>query len=132
MAADPYLPPRDHDAPVATTARSRDDRNLSVIARDSLLAWEKLRIVYIGVLAVVTIMAMVLNGAPSAEQALLTIECAIVANLAYFAGPIVDTYIRWLGYRRAWPRWAMFVGGTILSILLAVAVLSGELLPDQQ
>jgi len=56
---------------------------------------------------------------------------AVVANVAYFAGPTVETYVRWLGYNRAWPRWVMFIGGTLMSIVLAIGVLATELLPDQ-
>ena len=32
---------------------------------------------------------------------------------------------------RAWPRWVMFIGGTLISIILTVGVLATELLPDQ-
>lgn len=56
---------------------------------------------------------------------------AVVANVLYFAGPIVDTYIRWLGYKHSWPRWTMFVGGTLLSIVFAIGLLSIHLLPNQ-
>ena len=45
-----------------------------------------------------------------------------MANMLYLAGPVLDTYIRWLGYRENWPRFAMFVSGTALSALLAVMV----------
>ena len=48
-----------------------------------------------------------------------------------FLAWIVETYIKWLGYDRTWPRWLMFVGGTMLSIILTIGVLATELLPDQ-
>ena len=61
----------------------------------------------------------------------LIIEGAVVANFAYFAGPTVETYVRWLGHERMWPRWLMFGSGTLLSIVLAVGVLATALLPSQ-
>lgn len=61
----------------------------------------------------------------------LIIVGAVVANVAYFAGPTIETYIRWLGYERMWPRWLMFGSGTLLSIVLAVGVLATALLPSQ-
>jgi len=55
---------------------------------------------------------------------LMIIPCAIVANVLYLTGPALDTYIRWLGYRDSWPRYAIFIAGTALSMLLAVLVLA--------
>jgi len=62
---------------------------------------------------------------------LLVVEGAVVANIAYFAGPTIETYVKWLGNDRAWPRWVMFVAGTLLSIVLTVGVLATERLSNQ-
>ncbi|MEO8270952.1 MAG: hypothetical protein ABI557_14610, partial [Aureliella sp.] len=51
---------------------------------------------------------------------ILIIEGAIVANACYFAGPITETYVRWLGYEGKWIRWFLFLGGTLLTAILAV------------
>ncbi len=58
-------------------------------------------------------------------------EGAIVANLCYFAGPITETYVRWLGYERKWVRWFLFVGGTMLTGILAIVTMASMFLPDQ-
>ena len=48
---------------------------------------------------------------------------AVIANICYFAGPILETYITWLGYRGRWLRIVLFVLGTLLSCTLALIVL---------
>jgi hypothetical protein len=54
----------------------------------------------------------------------------VVANLCYFAGPIVETYIVWLGFRAAWVRIVLFVLGTLFSCILAFATVAGQLIPN--
>lgn len=99
--------------------------SLDVIAKRTFLAWEKLRVLYIAILAVVTLLACIMSMPwRDPENLILIIPCAIAANVLYLAGPAVDTYIRWLGYRESWPRFAMFIGGTALSAILAVFILS--------
>ncbi len=56
-------------------------------------------------------------------ELLYIVPCAVVANVLYLAGPAVDSYIRWLGYRESWPRMAMFTVGTAFSALLAIVIL---------
>lgn len=106
-----------------------DDRSLQSIARKVFLAWEKLRVVYVFLLAAFTLVLAGFDGLTQWSVLRLVVEGAIVANVAYFAGPVVETYVRWLGYDRTWPRWVMFVGGTLLSMGLALVVLSSALLP---
>ena len=108
------------------------DRGLVTIARGTFLAWEKLRVIYVAILAVITILLIAPSGFLDERVLLLVVEGAVVANAAYFAGPTIETYIKWLGYDRAWPRWVMFGAGTLLSIVLVVGVLATELLPDQE
>ncbi len=104
------------------------------IARSVFLAWEKLRIAYILILAVVTLLLTGMSGANAFRnwQLLpLIVVGAFVANIAYFAGPSVETYVRWLGYNKIWPRWFMFVVGTLFAIGLAIGALASTLLPNQ-
>lgn len=109
--------------------------SLLAIARRVFLAWEKLRIAYVILLALITVLFTVLftgvTGIWNLRLLRMIVLGAMVANVAYFAGPTIETYVRWLGYSRAWPGWIMFVGGTLLSIVLAIGVLATELLPDQ-
>ena len=99
-------------------------------ARSVFLAWEKLRIAYVIILAFITLLLTGLSGFNLRLLGLI-VQGAFVANAAYFAGPIVEVYVRWLGYKRSWPRWVMFIGGTMIASLLAVGVLAAELFPDQ-
>ena len=105
--------------------------SLLAIARSVFLAWEKLRIAYLIILAIITVLLTGVTGILNLRLLRLIVLGAVVANVAYFAGPTVETYVRWLGYNRTWPRWVMFIGGTLISIVLAIGVLATELLPDQ-
>ncbi len=125
-----------YSSPTTTTfadssAPKGPEGSLLTIARTVFLAWEKLRIVYVIILSVVTLMLTGATGFSNWQVLRLIIEGAVVANVAYFAGPTIETYIRWLGYERMWPRWLMFGSGTLLSIVLAVGVLATALLPRQ-
>jgi ABC-type branched-subunit amino acid transport system permease subunit len=122
----------------ATTTSSRAipesefaQMSLLPIARSVFLAWEKLRIVYVIILAFITILLAGATGIFNLALVRLIVLGAVVANVAYFAGPTIETYVRWLGYNRNWPRWVMFIGGTLLSIILEIVLLATELLRDQ-
>jgi uncharacterized membrane protein len=105
--------------------------SLLAIARSVFLAWEKLRIAYVILLALITVLLTGVSGILNLRLLRLIVLGGVVANVAYFAGPTIETYVRWLGYNRSWPRWFMFIGGTLISIILAIGVLATELLPDQ-
>lgn len=119
MTANPYSPPGFDVTSSEPLPDACHSRTLSEIARATFLAWERLRIVYIGVAGVFTL----LFAGPNLmrfETLVAIFEGAVVANICYFAGPTVETYVRWLGYQGNWVRWAMFIGGTLLTSLLAV------------
>lgn len=119
----------DPSSPSETLARPAEP-SLSAIARPTFLAWERLRLVYIVVLGILTL--LLVGPAIDQPRVLMLIgEGAIAANLCYFAGPIAETYVRWLGYEAGWVRWALFLGGTVLSAVLAVEMLAFFLLPGQ-
>lgn len=114
-----------------TPIKPTNDESLLSIARQVFLTWEKLRILYIGILGMFTLLLVGFSGLPSLSLMITVMFGAIVSNCLYFAGPIVDTYIRWLGYRDSWPRLVMFVVGTIFSLILALGLLGAHLLPNQ-
>ena len=130
MTENPYSSPTTTTFTDSSSPKS-SERSLLTIARTVFLAWEKLRIVYVIILSVVTLMLTGATGFSNWQVLRLIIEGAVVANVAYFAGPTIETYIQWLGYERMWPRWLMFGSGTLLSIVLAVGVLATALLPSQ-
>lgn len=43
---------------------------------------------------------------------------AILANLCFFAGPMAETYLSWMGIRKSYISPALFLAGTALSIPL--------------
>ena len=107
-----------------------NNRSLMTIARSTFLAWELLRIVYVGLLGAFTLL-LVGWRINEVRIAMLVFEGAIAANLAFFAGPTVETYLRWLGVYATWMRWVLFVGGTLLTAALAFGALAMTLLPNQ-
>ena len=100
------------------------------IAKSTFLAWERLRIAYIVILGLLTILLAGPN-LPKLRTLVLIAEGGIVANVCYFAGPTIETYVRWLGYDGKMFRWCLFLGGTLLTAILAIATMMPILLPDQ-
>lgn len=113
----PYSSPIDANS---VAADENGDQPLSMLAKRIFLDWEKLRLAYIAILGLVTIVAIFLRQTISSRLVVDVVMGAVLANACFFAGPIVETYIRWLGYQAAWPRWAMFAIGTIFACGLAV------------
>lgn len=96
--------------------------SLGLIARETFIAWEKLRLIYNGVLflftaATVTFFHPELWGL--GKFWMLAMFGAIFANLCYFAGPIVDTYVSWLGFRSKAFRQTLFWLGALTGSFLA-------------
>ena len=130
----PYASPAADSADPHPT--SGDSESLGTIARATFLAWEKLRLIYVAVLAVVVLLMGLLEG-PSQFASFrfwATVAAgAFVANLCFFAAPIIETYVTWLGFHTKWLRIVMFVLGTLFACLLAIATIvlfAVELLPD--
>ncbi len=105
-------------------------QTLGGIAKWTFLAWERLRVIYIILLGLLTL----LLAGPELlrlRTMVMVVEGAIVANICYFAGPIIEIYVRWLGYRGKWLRWFLFISGTLVSAVLAIAAMASMLLPNQ-
>ena len=137
MTNNPYLSP----TPETTTGRAsstiESEASVVALAKPVFRAWERLRIVYILLLgsftAMLAIPGVIYNGAQllTLGGLIMIAEGAIAANVFYFAGPIVETYVRWLGYDRTWVRWLLFAAGTVLTAILAFVSLESGLRPDQ-
>ena len=104
--------------------------SLGLIAKPTFRAWERLRIVFLILLGMLTILLAGPNITRFRTLVLIA-EGTIVANVCYFAGPLVETYVRWLGYNSQWLRWFLFIGGTLLIAVFAVATMASIFLPDQ-
>ena len=100
--------------------------SFGTIAKRTFIAWEKLRLWFILILGLITIaMFVCLPNLWHPFCFVAVIFGAVVANTCFMAGPIVDTYIRWLGYRKNWPRMSMFIAGTTVTGIAAVLFLAG-------
>jgi len=120
MNANPYAPP----SAAPTLAGLPADADFATIAKSVFLAWEKLRLAYLAVLAAATLPLVWLCGAPWPAAIKVLLEGAVAANVLYFAGPALETYVCWLGVRGTWLRWVLFLGGTLRSLVLAGVVIT--------
>jgi len=96
------------------------------IAKRTFLAWEKLRLLYLAICGIVTMVtSLVLFGFNLRFELLFSVViCGIFANLCYFAAPIVDTYFSWIGLPSKAIRIGLFTLGTLFTCVGAVCVLS--------
>ena len=99
-----------------------------VVARAVFLQWEKLRLLYLGILIPFTLLVFGASGLLTPAGLVLAVFAGLFANVCYFAGPALETYLRWLGVRGAWPRWLLFAAGTSLTMVLCVGLALGQLL----
>lgn len=129
MSESPYVAPANSSMDDSGSRKS-SERSLLNLGRDVFLAWERLRIVYLIILALVTLTLAGPTVFSNWRLVRLIIKGSVAANVAYFAGPTIETYVRWLGHERTWPRWVMFGCGTLLSVFLTVGVLTSELWPE--
>ena len=113
--------PSEEVVPTATHCQT-----LVEIVKTTFLAWERLRIIYVLLLGILTV---VLVGPQPIHIPIVIVIAggAVLANLCYFAGPILESYVRWLGYRGIGLRWFLFIGGTLLTAMLEIALLGARL-----
>jgi hypothetical protein len=93
--------------------------SLSDFLKPIFLKWEKLRIPYNLILALVLILSHGQSmGARFFHPLALSIWLtgAVLANLCFFAGPLAEAYIAWLGLRSRVVTVVLFVGGVLISI----------------
>jgi hypothetical protein len=127
MNNNPYSTPATLDTTPPPNAKA-STQSLSEIGRTTFLAWEKLRLLYIGLLGLLTLL-LCGREITNVDLMIMVIFGGIVSNAFYFAGPILETYVRWLGYQGYLLRWILFTAGTLLTMLAAIIALSAQLLP---
>jgi hypothetical protein len=86
-------------------------------------AWERLRLVYNAVLALVVVLFLSPRQAVEPTFWLFLACQAVAANLCFFAGPLGEWYVGWLGYRSRATRWVLFGSGLLFAVVLAVDAL---------
>lgn len=125
MTENPYSAPvsESEDSPHSYDEGRRVDSGWAH-AKSVFLAWEKLRFLYNFVLIfIVVAMAVLLGGAQllsSIEFWLMAIVGGVISNICFFVGPIVESYVHWLGLRLTWLRSTCFLLGLALTTVVAL------------
>ena len=90
--------------------------------RETFLAWERLRVVYVLTLGGLCGTLALLCGPGTYADPAFWLDCVVAglaANVAFFAGPVGESYAGWLGVPRRPVRFALFGAGLAFSALLA-------------
>ncbi|MGI9516227.1 MAG: hypothetical protein ACR2NP_04210 [Pirellulaceae bacterium] len=119
-------------APESNTIESplpKIDKDRAGPYRRIFVDWELLRILYNLILVGVVTVFVIWEGTHVLSDKrfwIYMVQSAVVANLCFFAGPLLESYLEFLGVREriSWLRSILFVAGTLLSIVLAVFVLA--------
>ena len=97
-----------------------------------------MRLIYIGILIPITLLAAAafdISLLTKAEFWVPAVFGGLFANICYFAGPIVDTYTTWIGFRGNALRYTMFIIGTagcaMLALIFVFSISGQELIPSQ-
>lgn len=86
--------------------------------------WEFLRIIYNVVLTTEVILLLEQYFFHLIERSPFflvgAIFAAIIANIFFTLGPIVESYVKWLGFQKSFVRWVLFGAGLIFSMYIVV------------
>ena len=105
---------------------------LSEFVKPIFMKWEKLRIPYNLILALVLILS---HGASMGWRflhpfvLLIWLIGAVLANLCFLTGPVAESYIAWLGLRSRFVTIGLFVGGVLISIPCVLFFVAPLMLP---
>jgi hypothetical protein len=93
-------------------------------AREVFLAWEKLRLIYNAILAGLSLfLGLPRLGDP--DFWFILFEGALIANVCFCLGPVLEGYAALVGVLRRGVRMLLFVLGTSLAALLTVFAIAG-------
>ena len=118
---DPYAPP-------ASALKPVEDQKPAL--RELVLGWERLRLLYNGLLVVPGVMVLFTlitgEGMTLLDAVASGFGVAVAANACFFLGPAAELYLRGL-LRKGEPlgrgRWLLFGTGTMFSLMLFVLAL---------
>ncbi len=108
---------------MVTSELSHQEPTFWTETRATFLQWEKLRVIYNVVLIALTCMMTFGLKPELAMDPGFWLEAAVAgvaANFCFFAGPIVECYIRWLGYRSPILTYGIFGVGMAFSCLVTL------------
>ena len=98
------------------------------ILMDAVRYWERRRVIYNAILALITVGGFLLLMPRSlqvfeAETIYGTFLLAVAANVAYCAAYIPDIFAQATAYRNRWLRWrwTLFVAGMLFAVVIAIA-----------
>ena len=122
MANNPYDPPT---ATLAVADSPIEDR-FHIVGK-TVVAWERLRLIYNTVMGPFVLAVVAFSHTIAARDYIELfaeiVAGGVLANLCYCAGPIIDGYLTWFGFRHRWVTIILFLCGTMLTMLLALAVI---------
>ena len=102
-------------------------KKLAESGKPIFLRWEKLRVLFIGLCSAFSIFAMYKQQfwPDTLEHWIVLIGGAFVANVLYLAGPIVESYLKWLEYPYQMVGNSLFLAGTAVTCMLAWWTIEG-------
>ncbi len=117
-------------------ANAEPDAKRSVIEeiRKIFVSWELLRIPYNIILIALTLVLAIQGSAEifvSPGFWMFAIQGALVVNICFMAGPVAESYLRWLGIQVSGLRASLFILGTLFSVILVIVTMSTNNLPVQ-
>jgi len=108
--------------PYASPSTSDEKTVASADFRDVFFGWERLRVVYNGVLVSLTLLCGVGSLADPKFWS-TAVFGAILTNVCFCLGPVLEGYATWLmGRQVTWLRWCLFLLGQSLAAGLACTV----------
>ena len=115
ISGNPYQSPQfdSGDASQANPATQQES------ARAVFLAWEKLRLVYNGLLGIISLLFGVTKLGDLTFWEFL-VGGALAVNVGFCLGPVAEGYLALMGAPRHIARWVIFVPGTLLSCFVAI------------
>ena len=101
-----------------------DDITLRQIVTNAISFWERGRIFYNAVLALIVVGTFVFSEASpdlSIHMAVELIVLAVLANIVYCAAYVVDLFVQFSEMRELWlrRRWLLFATGLLLASVIA-------------
>ncbi len=112
-----------------TTAFNTQTPDSSIGAKQIFLKWERLRLIYNGVLlGCYVVYVFMVPTAFWRLAVIIGIKVAITANLCFFAAPVVETFLNWRGVRSQFIPVVLLLGGLIVSLPL-MFVYAGRYIP---
>ena len=103
------------------------------IASEAIRFWERMRLVYCGVLAAIVVFYFI-KGMPAslekvnADFILVLFLLAVIANVLYCTAYIPDVFIQYAGFRHARQRvrWVLFAIGMVFAAIVTRFMMMGQ------